>query len=564
MADLTEQILSDDYFDFILPYNRPSVLEEYRQFGAQYLDPHYMLVHSESRYQSFILPDSGQTFNYYPFVPKLFTTLSTVSLENSGIIQVQTQPYLNLSGQGVLIGFLDTGIDYTHPAFLDSSKRTRITGIWDQTIQDGARENPFRYGTLYSREQIDEALQSENPKSIVPSTDTNGHGTALAGIAAGSPNAEAEFTGAAYEAQICVVKLKLAKEYLKEYYFAAPDAVVFQENDIMMGINYLMLEADRLELPLVICIGLGTNQGDHAGNSALSRMISSISYTSYTIFSVGCGNEGGRGHHYYSTLDNSSEPVEILVPEDTDGFVTELWGSTSALFSVSLQSPLGTQIAPITARPGKTEYISLVLEQTEITISFSVVSESSGDPLTVFRFRNPTPGNWIIRLNNLNEMPVSFHMWLPITGVLKQDIRFLNPNPNTTLTVPSDTEAAISATTYNAENQSLYIHSGRGYTRTGAIKPNLASPGVSITAPNLQQGYRNVTGSSAAAAILSGSIALIQQWSMQLPTSYTLNNLNMNSYLVRGAIRNPGMDYPNREWGYGKLNVYNIFNSLIR
>lgn len=564
MADLTEQILSDDYFDFILPYDRPSVLEEYRQFGAQYLDPHYMLVHSESRYQPFILTDSGQTFNYYPFVPKLFTPLSTVSLENSGIIQVQTQPYLNLSGQGVLIGFLDTGIDYTHPAFLDSAKRTRITGIWDQTIQDGARENPFRYGTLYSREQIDEALQSENPKSIVPSTDTNGHGTALAGIAAGSPNAEAEFTGAAYEAQICVVKLKPAKEYLKEYYFAAPDAVVFQENDIMMGINYLMLEADRLELPLVICIGLGTNQGDHAGNSALSRMISSISYTSYTIFSVGCGNEGGRGHHYYSTLDNSSDPVEILVPEDTDGFVTELWGSTSALFSVSLQSPLGTQIAPVTARTGKTEYISLVLERTEITISFSVVSESGGDPLIVFRFQNPTPGNWIIRLNNLNEMPVSFHMWLPINGVLKQDIRFLNPNPNTTLTVPSDTEAAISATTYNAENQSLYIHSGRGYTRTGDIKPNLASPGVNITAPNLQQGYRNVTGSSAAAAILSGSIALIQQWSLQLPTPYPLNNRNMNSYLVRGAIRDPGMDYPNREWGYGKLNVYNIFNTLVR
>lgn len=564
MASLTEQILSEDYHDFILPYNLPGVLEQFRDYGAQFLDSRYMLVHSRSSYPPFIAPNVGEVFNTYPFIPKLFTTLSTVSLENSGIIQVQTQPNLNLSGKGMLIGFLDTGIDYTHPAFLDASGRTRIAGIWDQTIQDGAETNPFHYGTFYTEEQINEALRSPDPKSVVPSTDTDGHGTFLAGAAAGTPDPESDFTGVAYDARICMVKLKPAKQYLLDYYFASRDAVVFQENDLMMALNYLMLQADQLQLPLTICIGLGTNQGDHAGNSPLSGMISYLSYISYTIFAVAGGNEGGRGHHYYHMLENgNSDSVEILIPENTTGFVAELWGSGFSLLSVGFQSPIGTQIAPITSRPGKTETVSFILEQTVITISFSVVSESGGDPLIVFRFQNPTPGSWIIRVNNKIDNPASFHMWLPITGILEQDVRFLNPNPNTTLTVPANTEDAITTAAYNAENQSLYIHSGRGYARNGEIKPNLTSPGVNITGPALGGGYHNQTGSSTAAAILAGSIALIQQWSMELPNPHPLNNLNMNSYLIRGATRDPGIEYPNREWGYGKLNVYNIFTTLI-
>lgn len=563
MADLTEQILSNEYHDFILPYNLPSVIERFREYGAQYLDSRHMLVHSREAVPSFITENSGDGFDVYPFTPKLFTTLSTTSLENSGIIQVQTNPNLNLDGRGMLLGFIDTGIDYTHPAFLNASGRTRIVSIWDQSIQDGALENPFRYGTVYTDSQINEALASETPSAVVPTTDTVGHGTFLAGVAAGTPAPVSEFTGVAYEAALCVVKLKDAKQYLRDFYFAAEDALVYQENDIMMAINYLLLQASRLKLPLTICIGLGTNQGDHAGNSPLAQMISNISYTTYTIFAVAGGNEGGRAHHYYRTLEAGGDSIELLIPENTAGFVAELWGFTPALFTVGFQSPLGTQIAPITARPRETETINFVLEPTKIILSFSVVSASGGDPLIIFRFVNPTPGNWIIRINNRYDTRSSFHMWLPITGILENDITFLNPDPNTTLTVPSDAEEAITSATYNAENQSLYINSGRGYTRTGEIKPNLTSPGVNITGPNLRDTYRSETGSSAAAAILSGSIALIQQWSMSLTPPNPLNSLNMTSYLVRGAIRDPGLEYPNREWGYGKLNVYNIFQTLI-
>lgn len=562
MATLTEQILSNDYRDFIVPYNTPDVFGADGTLGLQFLDSRYRLIHDRNDNPSPSFWNMEGLFSEYPFVPKLFTLLSTVSLENSGIIQAQTQPVLNLAGRGVLLGFLDTGIDYTHPAFRDGTGRTRITGIWDQTIQDGSN-NLFRYGTMYTREQIDEALQAEDPYSLVPSLDRNGHGTFLAGVAAGSPDPASEFTGAAYEAAICVVKLKEAKEYLRNYYFVSPDSIVYQENDLMMGINYLLLQGQNLRMPVVVCIGLGTNQGDHAGNSPLSKMITQLSYTSYTNFVIAAGNEGGRAHHYYNRMENGSDLVEIRVPEGSPGFVSELWGSTTSLLSVGLQSPLGTQIAPIPARPGKTEEISFVLEQTRITVSYFIVSESGGDQLILLRFQDPTPGNWIIRVYSRGETGGSFHMWLPVTGLLEEDVTFLNPNPNTTLTVPSDARDAITTAAYNAYNQSLYIHSGRGYTRTGEIKPYLASPGVDITGPNLQLGYTNRTGSSGAAAILGGSAALLQEWAQNSRVPYRLNSMSMTSYLVRGAKREPGLEYPNREWGYGKLDVYGIFTSLM-
>lgn len=563
MATITEKIVSNTYQDYIIPYNRPSDFDILRDFGPQYLDRRYMAIRSENDPPDFPFNDGRVPFNPNLFLPKLFTPLSTVSLENSGIIQAQTYPNLNLSGRGVLIGFVDTGIDYTHPAFLTSDGKTRIVSIWDQSIQTGAADNPFQYGTIYTAEQIQEALASERPLDTVPSVDENGHGTFLAGVAAGSPDPARDFIGAAYDAKICMVKLKPAKEHLRDYYFADPNATLYQENDIMTGINFLLDQAQQLRLPLIVCVGLGTNQGDHAGNSPLSQMISHLSYITFTSFAIAGGNEGGRSHHYFNTLLSGDDQIEILVPENSEGFVAELWGSATELLSVGLQSPLGTQIATIAARPGKTEEISLLLERTRITISYAIVSESGGDQLILFRFQNPVPGNWVIRVYGRNEQSSFFHMWLPITGMLAQDITFLNPNPNTTLTVPADAEDGISTSTYNAYNQSLYIHSGRGYTRTGDIKPTLASPGVNVTGPNLRKGYTNQTGSSASAALLAGSAALLQQWSMGYPIPQLLNSHNITSYLVRGAVRDPGLNYPNREWGYGKLNVFGIFNSLM-
>lgn len=562
MPSITEQIYSNEYKDYILPYSDSRVSEIYKDYGVQLLDTHYMLLHDRGDRPLFPIQSTTGLYNEYPYIPKLFVPLSTVSLEKSGIIQVQTQPNLKLTGKNTLIGFIDTGIDYTHPAFLNANGETKILSIWDQSIYTNTSNSPFHYGTVYTKREIDLALQSTNPTELLPSIDETGHGTALAGIAAGTANMARDFMGAAPDASICMVKLKRAKPYLYDYYFADADRDFYQENDIMTGIRFLINQAAIYQMPLIICIGLGTNQGDHAGNSPLSQMISYLSYSTYTVFSIGCGNEGNQGHHTFQTITNSYAETELIVPENCAGYVSELWGSANALLSIGFQSPLGTQIAPIAVRPGQTAQIPFVLEQTLIELSYSIVTESGGNQLVAIRMTSPTPGNWIIRVYNRSTIQSSYHMWLPITGLLKETVTFLNPDPYTTLTIPSDSQNGISTTFYNGYDQSYAISSGRGYTRTGGIKPNLATPGINLTAPAHSFQYQSFSGSSAAAALLAGSIALLQQWRMDMPIAGIFDGALISGYLSRGAMRNDQELYPNPLWGYGKLNIYDIFTSL--
>ena len=174
------------------------------------------------------------------------------------------QPALSLKGKNILIGFLDTGILYTHPAFLAPGNRTRILNIWDQTIPSPSNDGPFGYGTVFTENDINRALSSDNPLAVVPSTDTNGHGTFIAGVAAGTEDPLQAFLGAAPESSIAVVRLKEAKQHLKDFYYFSGDGPVFQETDLMTGIQYLLNLSRKLRLSLVLCLALGSNQGDRS------------------------------------------------------------------------------------------------------------------------------------------------------------------------------------------------------------------------------------------------------------------------------------------------------------
>ena len=199
----------------------------------------------------------------------------------------------------------------------------------------------FPYGTEYRREEINQALQADNPLDVVPSTDTNGHGTFLASVTAGSALPEENFIGAAPESMIAMVKLKEAKDYLKEFFYYSGTDPVFQETDIIMAYSYLRNLAMELQIPLVVCIGLGSNQGDHAGGMPLSVVLSGTSTLITNAVVAACGNEAGRAHHYYGELPESVsyETVEILVPEGSPGFFLETWVRSPDAFSVGFVSP---------------------------------------------------------------------------------------------------------------------------------------------------------------------------------------------------------------------------------
>lgn len=563
MNQLQTEIYSNDYTELIIPYSYTSP-EIFQQSAAAYnpqiINELYAFIHLDAREYTLDNPDNF----LYSLFPNLFVPLDTTSLEVSGILRVQNQTNLSLKGQGILIGFIDTGIDYTHPAFLGPANRTRILRIWDQTIPDESNKGPFGYGTEYTKEQINQALASEQPLTIVPSTDTNGHGTMLAGVAAGTADPESEFSGAAPEADIAVVRLKEAKQHLKDFYFFSGNIPVYQETDLMTGIQYLRNLSRKLQKPLVLCIALGSNQGDHLGYSPLEISMRQFEIQPGIAVVCAAGNEAGKAHHFFGSAPSVTTPksVEIFVREETRGFSMELWGQPPELFSIGFRSPGGEQIPRIPTRLGRTEVVRFFLEKTVIYINYELVQNPSGSQLIFIRFDSPTPGIWSVDVYDSSRISGEFHMWLPVSGFQSPDVTFLTPDPYTTITMPGNSANLITVAAYSAYTGSLYLNSSRGYTRNNQVKPDFTAPGVDVTAPNLRKSYTTVSSTSAASALASGSCALLLEWSI-LQNSYPLfSSYQIKNLLIRGADKNPMEIYPNREWGFGTMNLYQVFSSI--
>lgn len=282
-------------------------------------------------------------FNSYSYssIPKCYTYMDLGALSASGVLKLHDHPYLRLKGAGTLVAVIDSGIDYQHPAFRNGDQ-SKILSIWDQSLP-GGRSGRIPYGREFTRVQINEALAAENPLEIVPLIDRNGHGTRLAATAAGNRIPEENFSGAAPEAELVIVKLKPAKKYLRDFYLFPREAEVFQEDDIMLAIAYVLQCAVENQMPLSICIGLGTNMGAHRGDGPLSEFINSTASFSQNSISIAAGNEGTARHHYLSGADRQekTDTVELKVgeQESTRGFSMEFWGDSPNFYNIVIQSP---------------------------------------------------------------------------------------------------------------------------------------------------------------------------------------------------------------------------------
>ncbi len=331
--------------------------------------------------------------------------------------------------------------------------------------------------------QIDESLRQENPGSLVPADDPQGHGTYLAGVAAGSPSEDQGFIGAAPDADLVVVKLKPAKQYLRDFFYVSPNAVAYQENDIMAGIQYLTQKAFLYKKPLVICIGLGSNQGSRTESMPLTFTLRRLGQIQGITPVAAAGDEAGRAHHYLGAASSGGPTnVEILVPPGSTGFTMELWGQAPQLFSVGFRSPIGETVPRIPVSLSVETTSSFILEETKIYVKYDVIT-TSGRQLIIIRFEKPTEGIWNLQVYGADEAAREFHLWLPITGFADPDITFLSPNPYTTLTSPSTPDTILTTGAYQAATGSLYIHSSRGYTADNDVKPDFVSPGVDVTGP---------------------------------------------------------------------------------
>ena len=485
--------------------------------------------------------------------------LNTLSLAESGILAVQREP-LNLTGKNVTIGFIDTGIRYQDPVFRNYAGRSRIVSIWDQTIQTGTPPEGFEYGSEYTNEMINEALASEDPLSLVPSTDANGHGSFMASLAAGSSIENGRFVGAAPDCQIAVVKLKEAKQYLRDYYKIPPGVPCYSEADIMLAIQYLQKYALILTRPLVICLGIGTSLGDHTGGGMLGNYINFISTQKSRATVIAGGNEGNTAHHFFGRISErqSFQDVEIRVGEDDRGFIMDLWGDAPYFYNATIRTPGGEIARWNNPRSYIPQEFSFVYEKTRIVIEYQLVESLSGAEVIRFRFSNPTQGVWSIRINSEgNAIGGQFDIWLPISDFLSADTYFLEPSPYTTITEPAYVHSAVTVAGYQISNGSIAAASGRGYARDNYVVPDIAAPGVNVSTP-----FGNRSGTSVAAAITAGGCAQLMEWAVVNRNDILVNSVNVKNYLIRGAERDSFMEYPNREWGYGRLDIAGIFEFL--
>jgi len=555
------KIISNQYIDLIVEYSEDKInLSEFSNDTINIIDDKYAVIHIPADRVT------QQFFQKHDFsiIPKLFGLVDTTSLDEMGVKKVQRVPSLALSGQGVLLGFVDTGIEYTNPLFKNADNTTRILSIWDQSIENiQASSDIFYYGTQYSEEQINEALKSEAPLTIVPSTDQIGHGTMLAGLAGGSIIEESDFVGVVPLSQFIIVKLKPAKSNLKQLILVPEDTICYQENDIMFGITYLLNVANRLKKPIAICIGLGTNQGSHDGRTPLADLIYTRSNRIGTATVVAAGNEGNTGHHYYGIVDPKLgfNLVEIKVGEGESGFLMELWGSLPGSYSIDITSPNGEYIPRILPKLHASRTINFTFEKTIILVDYFIVEAQTGDQLILIRFKYPSPGIWKLKVY-AGKISSDFHIWLPMRGFITENTSFINPNPYTTITCPGYSLSAITATAYNHKDQSIYLNAGRGYSRINLIKPDLAAPGVNVYSPLLGNDFGGKSGTSIAVALTTGVSAMLLEWGIVKSNYPTMNSQQVKKFLIRGVERNVNLAYPNREWGYGTIDIYRTFESL--
>lgn len=571
----TNSVASEDFADFIAPYF--TTPEEFiRSQGTDCIDFVNSTLAVVYVPLSTVTPSTYTSYTYSA-VPKLYSLLDVTSMDAAGITPAGELPVLNNQGAGVIVGFVDTGINYTDSLFRNVDGSTRIIGIWDQTNNSDNSNNienetakPFSafsalYGTQYTAEEINLALNSDNPASIVPTRDENGHGTFLASIAAGNRDERAGFSGAAPQASIAMVKLKPAKQYLRDFYLIQDGAEAYQENDIMMGVSYLYFLARKYSMPLVVCIPLGTNMGSHMGMSRLGQYLNQVSLSNGSAVITAAGNETGARHHFRAVMDADTDEViaELRVGEREAGFSMELWAENMGAYTVGFISPTGEVAREISVPLRGENTVSFLLEQTQITVYTQIADVSSGSQFIFMRFENPMSGIWRILIRNSLDIRETFHIWLPVRGFISDETYFLRPDPDTTITDPGNARYPITVTAYDHTKNSIYIHASRGYSLSGRIKPDLAAPGVNILGASVSgRRLTRMSGTSVSAAHLAGAAAILLNWGVLNANYPYLNTPVLKSIFVRGAQRNPALTYPNREFGYGTLNLYEAFLHL--
>ena len=486
--------------------------------------------------------------------PKKLYFQTDVGRQVSCIDIVQDMP-LSLRGKGTLIGIVDSGIDYENAEFRNEDGTTRIVSLWDQSV-NGRPPAGYLAGTEYTREQIDAALATEDKevrRQMVKTSDVSGHGTAVAGIAAGNGRGSEgrRFRGAAPEAELIIVKM------------GAPREGGFpRTTELMRGVDYIVRKAVELRRPVAINISFGNTYGSHDGTSLVERFLNDIADMWKNVICIGSGNEGASAGHVSGKVRRQiSETGELAVQQREPALSIQIWKSYVDEMGVSVISPSGRQAGPFYEFLGAQRYI---LGDTELLIyygepkPYSVKQEIYLSLLPGKQYIES--GVWKIVLTPGRIVDGEYQMWLPTQTSLNMGTAFLQPNSMSTLTIPSTASLAVTVAAYDARTFSYADFSGRGpagmYEGENVLKPDIAAPGVRVTAPVPGGGYQSFSGTSFAAPFVTGSAALLMEWGIVRGNDPYLYGEKVKAYLRKGAKQLAGYErWPNALLGYGALCV---------
>ena len=473
------------------------------------------------------------------------------SKEASCITQVQRDEpgNLRLTGHGVLIGIVDSGVDYRHPAFFTADGKSRILRLWDQSIPGNPPEG-YATGTEYTNEEINEALSLsvQGGRRLVPSEDVSGHGTAVLGVAAGSDFSRGAVNrGVAYESDLLVVKMGIPRQ----------DSFP-RTTELMQGVDYLVRQAIRLGRSIAINLSFGNNYGSHRGDSLLETYLDNVSGMGKNVICVGMGNNGNDALHTGGMLSPGEiQEIELGVGAFEPTLNVQLWKNYEDEMEIYLEHPAGERVGPLFETLGAQRWQA---GNTKLLIYYGkpapyhVTQEIYVDFLPQ---DEKTPyvdsGVWKIILAARNIKNGEYFLWLPGGKTLNPGTAFYLPRPQGTLTIPATARRVISVGAYDARQNTYADFSGRGCRALPYPKPDLAAPGVDIYAPRPGGGYAAFTGTSFSTPFVTGAAALLMEWGIIRRNDPYLYGEKLKAYLRRGAKALQGSEkLPNDLIGWGE------------
>lgn len=484
------------------------------------------------------------------------------------INEIKLNQYLGLNGRGVLVGMVDSGIDYLNNEFIREDGTSRILSIWDQTAKN-KHSNDFVYtGDTYTNEEINSAINAskkgEDPYLIVPQKDDIYHGSKMAAIIGGRGNTVG-VGGVASDCDFVVVKLLESLSYKKTLeQNGIRNVPVYNDVEVLTAIKYLSEYALKVKRPMVIYIGVGSTSGNHAGGNILSNYITGVAEKKGIVVVSGVGNEGSAEGHASGVIKSVGEvsTVELFIPKITKELKFEIWVRRPNIMSVNIITPYGESSGFVYPKVDRSVILKFVLTDTSLELTYNIPEAYTGDELILLKFRDMKPGIWKIEIKGDYIIKGRYDMWLPPKEIILEGTRFLSSDPLTTLTIPSTAKNVITVAYYDEEKDSLVSASGNGYNTNGLINPDIITAGINVLTTSKDGKSSRVSGSSVATAVVSGCCCLMLQWGIVDGNDITMYSTKIRSYLLYGADRTRIDKYPNKFTGYGKLDILKTFNII--